>query len=238
MKWAAVPAEWWTWEIVPRQVGVTTESGQTGTISTAPETIWEALATPITSMFLHGSWGHILGNMMFLLTFGDQIEDRLGHLRYLLFYILGGIGACMAHIVWSGADPTPVVGASGAISAVMGAYLLTAPLNRVTILVFFIIPVRVPAFIILGLWCYTQWGGLIRSGADNVAYMAHAAGFVLGLLMLFPLSPKKKNDHNLWNLRNISPRSPFFACQKMQCNYSVSAALILTNETNCQLEDF
>ncbi|MGR3321455.1 MAG: rhomboid family intramembrane serine protease [Pseudooceanicola sp.] len=148
--------------------------------------------TFLTSMFLHGGFMHIAGNMLFLWIFGDNLEDEMGHLRYLVFYILSGLGAGAVHYVSAPYSPVPVVGASGAIAGVMGGYLLLFPKAKVDILFIFIVffkifPVR--AWLMLGLWFGLQlFNGV---GADpmggGVAYWAHAGGFVIGILLTMPL---------------------------------------------------
>lgn len=148
--------------------------------------------TLITSMFMHGSIGHILGNMLFLWIFGDNVEDRLGHLRYLLFYIIAGILASLAHVatcVLLKSDLlTPSLGASGAISGVMGAYLLFFPNNSVTVLIFRFVT-TVPAIVAVGLWFAMQlFSSFMELGAGEgggVAYGAHIGGFIAGLPLAF-----------------------------------------------------
>jgi membrane associated rhomboid family serine protease len=141
-----------------------------------------------TSMFLHGGWGHILGNMWFLWIFGNNIEDSMGHLRFLVFYILCGLAAAGAHVY---ADPTstlPMVGASGAISAIMGAYLLLYPRAKVRTVIFIIIfftVLEVPAFLYLGYWFLLQLLGVVGpSVGGGVAFWAHIGGFVAGLVLI------------------------------------------------------
>ncbi len=137
-------------------------------------------------MFIHGGLLHFAGNMMFLWVFGDNIEDRLGHVKYLLFYLLAGVAATLSQL---GVDPhsqVPLVGASGAISGVMGAYLLLYPYNRVKALVvfFFITVVQLPAMYFLGFWFLLQvingLGALGLSAQVNVAFFAHIGGFLAG----------------------------------------------------------
>ena len=147
--------------------------------------------TVFTSMFIHGGWMHIIGNMLFLWVFGDNIEDRLGHVKYLLFYIVAGIAAVWTQAAIDIDSRTPLIGASGAISGVLGAYLITFPYNRITTLVVFIFitVIRVPAMFVLGSWFILQlFNGLgslgpAASGA-GVAYMAHVGGFVAGVLIM------------------------------------------------------
>ena len=144
-----------------------------------------------TSMFLHGGWMHLAGNMLFLWIFGDNLEDIMGHLRFALFYLASGIGAAALQI---GADPAsmvPMVGASGAIAGVMGGYLLLFPRARVDVLIIFIIFFRVfpvPAWAMLGLWFGIQIFSGVSTPSDmgGVAYWAHAGGFVTGLILAVP----------------------------------------------------
>lgn len=145
--------------------------------------------TPLISMFLHGSWGHILGNMLFLWVFGDNIEDAMGHGRYLVFYLLCGIVAALAHIAANPASPVPTVGASGAISGVMGAYLLLYP--NVPVRMFFLIFfTRVRAWLVLVYWFLLQVFegvsqlGPMRPEVSGVAVWAHVGGFVTGLVLV------------------------------------------------------
>jgi membrane associated rhomboid family serine protease len=146
----------------------------------------------LTSMFLHGGWMHLGGNMLFLWIFGDNIEDEMGHIPYLLFYLACGAAAGLTQVVSSPLSTVPTVGASGAIAGVMGGYLLLFPKAKVDILLFIIIIVRIipiPAWIMLMLWFGMQFVGGI--GADpetgGVAYWAHAGGFIAGLLFALPL---------------------------------------------------
>lgn len=146
----------------------------------------------VTSMFLHGGLAHLGGNMLFLWIFGDNLEDRMGRLGFLLFYALCGIGAGFAQYVTEPSSQIPMVGASGAISGVMGGYLLFFPRARVDILIIFILFIRilpVPAWMMLGLWFLMQLvGGLgTAAGGGGVAYWAHAGGFVLGVVFAVPV---------------------------------------------------
>ena len=167
--------------------------------------------TLITSMFMHGGIGHILGNMLFLWIFGDNVEDRLGHLQYLLFYIIVGILASLAHVatcVLLKSDLlTPSLGASGAISGVMGAYLLFDPNNSVTVLIFRFVT-TVPAIVAVGLWFAMQlFSSFMELGAGEgggVAYGAHIGGFIAGIPLAFfidkTLSEGKQNASWTQNL--------------------------------------
>lgn len=146
--------------------------------------------TLITSMFMHGGWGHLLGNMLFLWVFGNNIEDSMGHLRFLIFYLSCGLAASMAHVLLSPASDVPMVGASGAISGVMGAYILLYPAARVRTYFppFFFFRIR--AFFFLLLWFVMQlYAGLAMPGMPEeggVAVWAHIGGFVAGLLLIKP----------------------------------------------------
>jgi membrane associated rhomboid family serine protease len=151
------------------------------------------LFTAFTSMFLHGGWMHLIGNMLFLWVFADNIEATVGNVRFLLFYFIGGLFAVAAHIFFNWDSQIPMVGASGAISAVMGAYLIMFPTSRIKLL-FLIFPFRVSAWLFLGLWIFQQWqygtasigGGLVEeSSGGGVAFWAHIGGFVFGLLAGF-----------------------------------------------------
>lgn len=144
--------------------------------------------TLLTSMFMHGGIAHILGNMLFLFIFGDNLENKLGHARYLVFYLLCGIIASLAHVVMNMNSYIPSLGASGAISGVLGGYILLYPRNRVRVLLFNIFT-QVPAFVAIGLWFVFQlvsglgWlGG--GSRVDGVAYAAHVGGFIAGLVLI------------------------------------------------------
>lgn len=153
------------------------------------------LLTIFFSMFLHGGFLHIGSNMLYLAIFGDNVEDRLGHTKYLVFYFLCGILATLAHAFFSPASRLPSIGASGAIAGVLGAYLILYPRAQVTtvIPIFFFITVReIPAVIILGLWfvlqLFTGIGSLGVTDAQNtggVAYFAHIGGFVAGVVLIF-----------------------------------------------------
>ena len=167
--------------------------------------------TLITSMFMHGGIGHILGNMLFLWIFGDNVEDRLGHLQYLVFYMIAGVLASLAHVatcVLLQSDLlTPSLGASGAISGVMGAYLLFFPKNNVTVLIFRFVA-TVPAIVAVGLWFAMQlFSSFMELGAGEgggVAYGAHIGGFIAGIPLAFfidkTLSEGKQNASWTQNL--------------------------------------
>jgi len=148
---------------------------------------WQAL---FSSMFLHGSWMHLIGNMWFLWIFGNNVEDSMGHLRFLVFYLLAGLVAALAHVFTEPSSQIPMVGASGAISAIMGAYLVLYPRALVHTLFFFVVFIRIvplPAWVMLGYWMAIQVVSslLDPAAAGGVAYTAHIGGFLAGLLLIF-----------------------------------------------------
>jgi membrane associated rhomboid family serine protease len=147
----------------------------------------EAAFLPLlTSMFLHAGIAHILGNMLFLGIFGDNVEAAFGHVRYLLFYFVCGVGAGLMHIAFNFNSHIPALGASGAISGVLGAYIVLEPRNRILTLIFIFL-VRVPAVVVLGLWFVLQFlsgiGSLGSTVNGGVAVWAHIGGFLLGLFI-------------------------------------------------------
>jgi membrane associated rhomboid family serine protease len=159
--------------------------------------LWSGLL----SMFLHGGWLHFLGNMLFLWIFGDNVEDRLGHGRYLVFYLLAGYVATFAHAFANPASQVPAIGASGAISGVLGAYLFLHPRARIRTLVFifiFFTTIEIPAIVFLPLWFLLQLGpGLASIGSaegaqGGVAWFAHIGGFIAGPILLLLLGPKRQ----------------------------------------------
>jgi len=166
-----------------------------------PFSAWPpVLLTLLTSMFLHGGWVHLIGNMWFLWIFGDNVEDRMGHGKYLLFYLLCGVVAAVVQCVMNPSSDVPMVGASGAISGVLGAYMVLFPLSRVIALVpafFFAYFVELPAFVFLGFWALLQflqgmatlpYAHLLKGG---VAWWAHLGGFVCGFILARPFSERR-----------------------------------------------
>lgn len=159
----------------------------------------QGLETLVTSMFLHAGWGHLLGNMLFLFIFGDNVEDAFGHVRYLIFYLACGIASGLAQVYVSPVSPVPGVGASGAISGVLAAYLLMFGNNRVRVLVGFI-PLVVPAYLMIGVWIVLQFLNGAASIAETarsggVAYAAHVGGFVTGLVLALLLRPARRRPY-------------------------------------------
>lgn len=151
----------------------------------------------LTNLFLHGGWMHIIGNMWYIWIFGDNVEDRLGHMRFLLFYLLCGIAANLTHIFIDPGSTVPTIGASGAISGILGAYLVTFPWARVLTLIpifFFIQFVEIPALIFLGLWFFIQLqygtASLLMTGA-NIAWWAHIGGFIAGMILIKLMAPRR-----------------------------------------------
>jgi membrane associated rhomboid family serine protease len=140
------------------------------------------------AMFMHGGWFHLLSNMLYLWIFGDNVEDRMGHLKYLVFYLLAGYIATLAHVFYAPQSNAPLIGASGAIAGVLGAYLILFPRAKVLTLIFifiFIQIIPVPAVIFLGLWFILQLlQGAAAAGAPGVAFWAHIGGFVAGMLLV------------------------------------------------------
>jgi membrane associated rhomboid family serine protease len=152
----------------------------------------ESWYTPLTSMFLHGSWFHLLGNMWFLWLFGNNVEDSMGRLRYAAFYILCGLAAAGFQVFLTPGSAIPMIGASGAISGIMGAYVLLYPRVRVhmlVVLVVFITRIVVPAYLMLGYWFLLQLiGGTATAGTESggTAFWAHVGGFIAGALLVVP----------------------------------------------------
>jgi membrane associated rhomboid family serine protease len=152
-----------------------------------PSPIWLTL---FSSMFMHGGWLHLLGNMLFLWIFGDNVEHRIGHVTYLVFYVVAGLIASFAQILVETDSVIPTLGASGAISGVLGAYLVMFPTNRVTVFMLRF-PMQVPAIVAIGLWAVFQFingigaFAVTEETAGGVAYMAHIGGFVAGVVAGF-----------------------------------------------------
>jgi len=181
---------------------ITGQQVQIPGLGITPIPVWLTL---ITSMFMHGGLAHLGGNMLYLWIFGDNLEDRLGHFRYLFFYLFCGILASLAHVfsvyLFDENHLIPSLGASGAISAVMGGYLLLFPTRRVTVFFIFFI-FNVPAFIVLGSWILLQLangtGYLGGSEASGIAYAAHIGGFIAGFLLIKQFFASKEGKSNGW----------------------------------------
>ena len=182
---AAVPKEITTGLDLQGMVPVMDLAGRiVGRIPLQPTPI-PVYGTILTAMFMHAGFSHIAGNMLYLWIFGDNLEDRLGHFRYLVFYLLCGVVAALAQILTDPNSVIPTLGASGAISGVLGGYLLLFPRRNVHAIIFYSI-VQVPAFVALGLWIVYQaiQGYMSPAGTGGVAYMAHIGGFVAGLALV------------------------------------------------------
>jgi membrane associated rhomboid family serine protease len=166
---------------------------------------WPAVRGLLTSMFLHGGWLHLIGNMLYLWIFGDNIEEQFGRLGYVILYLVGGVAAGLAQVAIDPGSTVPTIGASGAVAAILGAYLVLYPRARVRTLVllfYFIRLVDLPAVLVLGLWFVMQLfsgvSSLANVGADGVAYFAHIGGFLLGMLAGF-LARGRVREAALWD---------------------------------------
>ena len=160
-----------------------------------------SLVTMFTSMFLHGGWMHVLGNMWFLWIFGDNVEDALGHAKYLLFYLLCGLAAAFTQIFFEPLSRVPTIGASGAIAGVMGAYMVKFPSSRILTLVFiffFITTFEVPAVFMLAYWFLIQFFngvgsiGYSQVSAGGVAWFAHVGGFLCGIALIYLMGTRRR----------------------------------------------
>jgi membrane associated rhomboid family serine protease len=149
----------------------------------------------VTSMFLHGGWLHLIGNMLYLYIFGDNVEDRLGHFAYLVFYLVCGIGSALIEVYFHASSGVPLIGASGAIAGVLGGYFLLYPRARVLTLIplFVFFPVvELSAFFFLGFWFVMQFVQASLTAGSDVAWWAHAGGFVVGAVLLLIMLPFKR----------------------------------------------
>jgi membrane associated rhomboid family serine protease len=170
-----------TWSVIPVEYSRTTDIAPTH-----PGPFW---ITTLTSMFMHGGWMHLLGNMLFLWIFGDNVEQAMGSVRFLVFYLLCGVVATLAHIMMGPSSEIPSLGASGAISGVLGAYLVMFPKQRVRVLVGRMVT-QMPAIAVIGLWIVLQFvnglGQLAQTAeTGGVAYAAHVGGFLAGVVLVW-----------------------------------------------------
>jgi membrane associated rhomboid family serine protease len=182
-----------------------------------------SLHTILTSMFLHGSLMHLLGNMLFLWIFGDNLEDIFGHARFVLFYLLSGVAAAGLQVFADPFSQVPMIGASGAIAGVMGGYLLLFPRARVDILLIIVVFFRifsVPAWVMLGLWFGFQVLNGLATDTDmgGIAYWAHAGGFVAGMIMAVP-AWLRRGGTAFWTRTHGAPPHP-------QANYRIGKSSI------------
>ncbi|HVF56910.1 MAG TPA: rhomboid family intramembrane serine protease [Pyrinomonadaceae bacterium] len=186
--WATVPQEIVTGVDIARRIplGIDPSTGRQVGILLQPIPL-PVYTTLLTSMFMHGGLMHLLGNMLYLWIFGDNLEDRLGHIRYAVFYLLCGVVASLAHVLMNADSYIPSLGASGAISGVLGGYILLYPRRRVKAIVLRGFLTEVPAFVAIGIWFLFQlFESYVNRGASGggVAYAAHIGGFVAGLLLI------------------------------------------------------
>ena len=168
--------------------------------------------TVLTSMFLHGGWMHLIGNMLFLWVFGDNLEDEIGHLGFLAFYLASGATAAALHVVSNPASSVPTVGASGAVAGVMGGYLLLFPKAKVDVLFIIVVLIRVvpiPAWIVLGVWFAIQFasGAMTPTTGGGVAYWAHVGGFAAGALLTLPVF-LRRGGREFWRRSDGHPPHP------------------------------
>jgi membrane associated rhomboid family serine protease len=159
-----------------------------------------AVTSLVTSMFLHGGWMHIIGNMLYLWIFGDNVEGHLGSLGYLVFYVFAGVVAALAQIVANPASQVPTIGASGAVAGVLGAYAVLYPRNRVRVLLtllYFVRVVQMPAIVVLGFWfvlqVFSSLAAITTASSGGVAWFAHLGGFAVGALV--GLATRGDRDH-------------------------------------------
>lgn len=201
-----------------------------------PRVSADVLVTLVTATFLHGGWLHLGGNMLFLWVFGDNVEDRFGHVRYLLFYLLTGVGANLAQVVAMPGSGVPLIGASGAIAAVLGAYVMMYPRARITVLIpvfFFPLLLPIPAFVMLGVWFVTQFANGLASitstaySVGGVGWWAHIGGFVLGF-MLTPIIPKARQAAPTY--KTLDARAPRELGRESRTGATVVRAVTLAGE--------
>lgn len=182
------------WAMIPQRFSLALHAGT--------EPLSGPALTFVTSMFLHGGWAHLLGNMWYLWVFGDNIEDRLGKLRFLVFYLLAGVVASGVEYSFHAGSRAPTLGASGAIAGVLGAYALLFPGTRVLTLMPFFQIVPLPALLVLGLWFVLQffsgWLSLGASLTGGIAWWAHIAGFAFGLLTVKLFERRRRESSHAW----------------------------------------
>ncbi|HEB66853.1 MAG TPA: rhomboid family intramembrane serine protease [Gammaproteobacteria bacterium] len=173
--WGMTPSVLWQQRLLPEGVAILPEE-----------------MTLFSYAFLHGGWLHLIGNMLFLWVFGDNIEDSMGHARFLLFYLLCALAAGLVHALMEPGSQVPLIGASGAIAGILGAYLVLHPRVKVLVLLFSRIPLHLPAWLLLSLWFVFQFVSLsITGGADNTAWWAHIGGFLAGMILIVPMRYKR-----------------------------------------------
>jgi len=159
-----------------------------------PDLLAYNLMTMVTSMFLHAGWLHLISNMLYLWIFGNNIEDIMGHGRFVIFYLLCGLAGAAAQVIANPSSAVPMVGASGAIAGVLGAYVVMFPAARVHTLIFLVIYIRVleiPALIVIGVWLLIQLINASQMGPGGVAWFAHLGGFLAGLVLVVPFRRRR-----------------------------------------------
>lgn len=191
-RWGVVPEEITQGEQVEGSLG-----GECRSFFLQPKSIFLSL---ITSIFVHGGFLHLAGNMLFLWVFGNNIEDRLGRVKYLLFYMATGLLATLAHIAFNAGSQIPTVGASGAVAGLLGAYIVLFPRARIhtvvpiPILFFLIGRIKLPAYLVLAIWFASQFfiAGGQQAGGGGVAWVAHVGGFIAGAILIFAFGGWRK----------------------------------------------
>ncbi|WP_300668422.1 rhomboid family intramembrane serine protease [Desulfoluna sp.] len=186
-------------------------------------------------MFLHGGWMHLIGNMLSLYIFGDNVEDRLGHLRYLLFYLSGGLVSGLSHLSLNPGSTIPTIGASGAVAAVMGAYFLLYPRAKVLTLVpLFFIPLffEIPAFVFLGLWFLMQFLNATGGNTASIAWWAHIGGFLFGMAFVMATGARKTptQARRFQAMRTHSPRLQIIHVRVGKGGFNLSGRLAITDK--------
>ncbi|HEX6498774.1 MAG TPA: rhomboid family intramembrane serine protease [Micromonosporaceae bacterium] len=211
-RYAAIPREMLDNQQLPRTPTGDTGVGPQGAgCVVAPSEYRKVPALSVLyAMFLHGGWLHLLGNMLYLWVFGNNVEDRFGRVRYLLLYLVCGYVAAYGFAVANAGSTQPLIGASGAVAGVLGAYLVLYPRARVWSLVPFLLflPLKLPAWLVLGLWFVIQGvysAGYTVSQAGSVAYLAHVFGFVLGVLAALPLRGRRPPTQYRYDYRYPVP---------------------------------
>ena len=157
-------------------------------VEVTPELAFSTYLTPFTSLFMHGGWLHLIGTMLFLWIYGNNVEDYFGRLKFVFFYLLSGLAAIALYTLFGASSEIPLVGASGAIAGTMGAYIVLHPKARITVLIifFFIQFIKIPARVVLGIWFFMQLFMSLRDSTTGggIAWMAHVGGFLFGFVLL------------------------------------------------------
>lgn len=183
--------------LIPASFGSVTESGP---VLPAPVTL-------VTYMFLHGSFMHVFGNMIFLFVFGDDIEEAIGHLRFLIFYLASGVGGGLLYVLSGPSSNIDLIGASGAVAGVISAYAMYRPCAKVTVLLG-LIPLRLRAYWVIGLWIVTQIASLADGVQDGVAYWCHIGGLLTGAVLFFVMRPPGIRLFDCTNSEPVFPPGP------------------------------